>query len=75
MAAITWKSKADTDAEAAAAEAERLEAEQADDELAAAIAAVDTTGIVDPAAKAAVDALRDALLGRTRPGRVAGRPT
>jgi hypothetical protein len=44
-------------------------------ELTAAIAAVDTTGIVDPAAKAAVEALRDALLGRTRPGRVAGRPT
>jgi hypothetical protein len=71
---IGWKSKADADAESAAAEAERLEAEQADDELAAAITAVDTTGIVDPAAKAAVDALKAALLGKTRAGRVAGKP-
>jgi hypothetical protein len=46
-----------------------------DAELAAAIAAVDTTGIVDPAAKAAVEALKGALLGKVRAGRVAAQPT
>jgi hypothetical protein len=44
-----------------------------DEELAAAIRAVDTSLIVDPATKAAVEGLRDALLGTTRAGMVAGR--
>lgn len=75
MGQIAWKDKATSAAEAAAAEQARLEAEQADSELALAIDAVDTTGITDTAARDAIDGLRDALLGRTRPGRVAGRPT
>lgn len=45
-----------------------------DAELAAAITAVSTSEIVDPAARAAMDALKAALLGGTRRGRVAGRP-
>jgi hypothetical protein len=74
MGVIGWKSKQQSDAEAEAAEAERLEAEMADDELYAAITAVDTTAIVDPAAKGAIDALKSAMLGKTRPGRVAAKP-
>lgn len=44
-----------------------------DDALADAITAVDTSTIVDPAAKAAIEALKNALLGKTSLGRVAGR--
>jgi hypothetical protein len=75
MALINWRDQATIDAEAEAAEAERQAEANADAELAAAIAAVDTTGIVDPAAKAAVEALKGALLGKVRAGRVAAQPT
>lgn len=41
-----------------------------DAELAAAIKAVDTSTILDPAAKASVEQLKNALLGTTRKGKV-----
>lgn len=43
-------------------------------ELARAITAVDTSLILDVPTKRAIDALKAALLGEVRPGRVAGRP-
>jgi hypothetical protein len=63
MGVISWKSKADADGEAAAAEQERLEAEQADAELAAAIDAATT-----------LEELKQALLGKSRPARVRAKP-
>lgn len=46
-----------------------------DDELAGAISAVDTSKVTDPATKAALDALKAALLGNGNPAAVSGRPT
>lgn len=63
MGAIGWKSQEESDAEAAAAEEERLAAEAADAELAAAID--DATTLQE---------LKDALRGVGRPAKVRARP-
>jgi hypothetical protein len=46
-----------------------------DADLAASINAVDTSKIADAAVKAAVDALKAALVGKGKPAAVSGRPT
>jgi hypothetical protein len=46
-----------------------------DDDLAAAINAVDTSNVTDAATKAALNALKSALLGSGKPAAVSGRPT
>jgi hypothetical protein len=68
MGAINWQSKAEADAAAAEVMAQRQAVERADDELYAAIDSVDTSKIQDPAAATAIEALKDAMLGRTRAG-------